>query len=61
MKNLRLREKNWMSKFEAWSRIQKCLDTIWIFSYISLLSVFQRHNENQNTDNKNVRPEKSCN
>ena len=34
MITLRLRERNWMPKFEACSRIRKRLITIWIFPYI---------------------------
>ena len=34
MITLRLRERNWMPKFEACSRIRKRLVTIWIFPYI---------------------------
>ena len=37
-----------MSTFEACSRIRKRLVTVWNFSYLSLLSVFHRRNENQN-------------
>ena len=40
MKTLALWERNWMPKFEACSRIRKRLDTIWIFPYIFMLSVF---------------------
>ena len=43
-----------MPKFEACDRIRKRLVTISIISYISLLSVFHRRNENQNTDNRKM-------
>ena len=49
-----LRERNWMSKFEKYNRIQKRRVTTWIFLYISLLSVFHRRNENQNADKKKM-------